>query len=95
MGYLLGYFVIAKVLIPVYYKGNLTSIYGYLEKRFGFYSYKTGAFYFLFSRVIGASFRLFLVAIVFSQITEQFEMNIPFWVVVAVTILLIWVYTFY
>lgn len=93
-GYLVGYAVIALVLLPLYYKMNLTSIYGYLEERFGKWSYKTGAFYFLLSRVIGASLRLFLVAIVFLQITEGFDMEIPFWLVVAATILLIWIYTF-
>ena len=93
-GYLVGYAVIALVLLPLYYRMNLTSIYGYLEERFGVWSYKTGAFYFLLSRIIGASLRLFLVAIVFLQIAEGFEMTIPFWLVVAVTILLIWVYTF-
>ncbi|HFB99553.1 MAG TPA: sodium:solute symporter, partial [Phaeodactylibacter sp.] len=93
-GYLVGYAIIALVLLPLYYRMNLTSIYGYLEERFGVWSYKTGAFYFLLSRVIGASFRLFLVGIVLHQITEKFEMGIPFWAVVAMTILLIWVYTF-
>ena len=62
LGYMLGYLVIALVLLPLYYKMNLTSIYTYLEKRFGNFSYKTGAGYFLLSRIIGASFRLFLVA---------------------------------
>ena len=62
LGYLAGYAVISYVLLPLYYKLNLTSIYSYLEQRFGVRSYKTGAFYFLLSRVIGASFRLFLVA---------------------------------
>ena len=91
-GYLVGYFVIATVLMPVYYKLNLTSIYGYLEQRFGFSSYKTGAAYFLVSRVIGASFRLFLIAIVLQEFVlgEIF----PFWATVLITILLIWVYTF-
>ena len=93
-GYLIGYGIIAYILLPLYYRMNLTSIYGYLEERFGFFSYKTGAFYFLVSRIIGASLRLFLVAIVFEQITSQMNMHIPFWVVVAVTILLIWIYTF-
>ena len=93
-GYLVGYTVIALVLLPMYYRMNLTSIYGYLEKRFGYWSYKTGAFYFLLSRVIGASFRLFLVALVFHQILEKFDYGISFEVVVAVTILLIWIYTF-
>jgi len=59
-GYLIGYVVIATVLLPLYYKLNLTSIYSYLETRFGFWSYKTGAFYFILSRVIGASFRMYL-----------------------------------
>ena len=63
-GYLIGYAIIALVLMPIYYKYNLNSIYGYLERRLGRISYKMGAFYFLLSRVIGASFRLYLVAIV-------------------------------
>ena len=92
-GYLVGYFVIARVLIPVYYKWNLTSIYGYLEQRFGYYSYKMGAAYFLLSRVIGASFRLFLVAIVLQEFVMK-AYGIPFYITVLVTIVLIWVYTF-
>ena len=64
-GYILGYLVIGTILLPLYYKMNLTSIYGYLESRFGYYSYKTGASFFIISRLIGASFRLFLVANVF------------------------------
>ena len=63
-GYILGYVVIAQVLLPLYYKKNLTSIYGYLEERLGLEAYKTGAAYFLLSRTIGAAFRLYLVAIV-------------------------------
>ena len=66
-GYLAGYFIIAFVLMPIYYKANLTSIYEYLNTRFGVVSYKTGAFFFFISRVLGASFRLFLVAIVLQQ----------------------------
>ncbi len=93
LGYLVGYFVIANVLLPLYYKLNLVSIYSYLEKRFGFWSYKTGAFFFLISRVIGASFRLFLVAGVL-QIGFFDAFGIPFWVTVLSTISLIWVYTF-
>ncbi len=93
IGYLLGYFVIATVLMPLYYRLNLVSIYGYLEQRFGFWSYKTGSGFFLLSRVVGASFRLFLVAIVLQ--TALFDaFGVPFWVSVLVTILLIWVYTF-
>ena len=78
--------------MPLYYKLNLTSIYSYLEGRFGFWSYKSGAFYFLLSRTIGASFRLFLVANVL-QILVFDSWNIPFAATVALTIALIWVYT--
>jgi Na+/proline symporter len=92
-GYLVGYLVIAHVLMPVYYRMNLTSIYVYLEKRFGTFSYKTGAFYFLLSRIIGASFRLYLVAIVL-QMFLMTPIGIPFPVTVGITIILIWVYTF-
>ncbi|HOP02944.1 MAG TPA: sodium:solute symporter [Tenuifilaceae bacterium] len=92
LGYLLGYIVVANVLLPLYYRLNLTSIYTYLEARFGFYSYKTGAVFFLISRIIGASFRLFLVAMVL-QITVFDAWEVPFIVTVAVTIILIWLYT--
>lgn len=92
-GYLIGYFVIARVLLPIYYSLNLTSIYSYLESRFGFWSYKTGAFYFLLSRIIGASFRMFLVVNVL-QIFVFDAWNIPFGVTIALFILLIWIYTF-
>ena len=92
MGYLLGYFVVANVLLPLYYRLNLTSIYTYLDTRFGFYSYKTGATFFLISRVIGASFRLFLVATVL-QVSVFDAWGVPFIVTVIVTILLIWLYT--
>ncbi|MEP2024690.1 MAG: sodium:solute symporter [Reichenbachiella sp.] len=93
IGYLLGYFVIATVLLPLYYKMNLVSIYQYLDSRFGKSAYKTGAFFFLISRVIGASFRLFLVATVL-QIAFFDAFNIPFSVSVFATIALIWLYTF-
>ncbi|MEZ5082770.1 MAG: sodium:solute symporter [Bacteroidales bacterium] len=93
IGYLFGYFVIAKILLPLYYKLNLTSIYSYLEGRFGFWSYKTGAFYFLVSRIIGASFRMFLVVNVL-QLFIFDAWNIPFGVTIALFIFLIWLYTF-
>ena len=93
LGYLMGYWVIAKVLLPLYYKHNLVSIYTYLEKRFGFWSYKSGAFFFLVSRIIGASFRLFLVASVL-QIAFFDPLGLPFWAAVLTTIVLIWLYTF-
>ena len=92
LGYLLGYFVVANVLLPLYYRLKLTSIYSYLDSRFGLYSYKTGAVFFLVSRLIGASFRLFLVATVL-QITVFDAWGVPFIVTVLVTILLIWLYT--
>ena len=93
LGYLVGYFVIAKVLLPLYYKHNLISIYTYLDDRFGFYSYKAGAFFFLLSRTIGASFRLFLVAGVL-QIAIFNQLGLPYFFSVLLTILLIWIYTF-
>lgn len=93
IGYLLGYFAIARILLPLYYKMNLTSIYAYLESRFGFWSHKTGAFYFLLSRIIGASFRMFLVVNVL-QIFVFDAWNVPFGVTIAFFILLIWLYTF-
>jgi len=92
-GYFAGYVFIALVLMPMYYRLGLTSIYTYLEQRFGFYAYKTGAAYFLLSRVVGASFRLYLVAIVLQQFVLA-PFGVPFGVTVFTTIALIWVYTF-
>ena len=92
-GYLLGYIVIANVLMPLYYRLKLTSIYEYMLQRFGFYSYKTSAFYFLISKVIGSAFRLFLVAIVLQKFLME-PMGLSFPVTLAITIILIWVYTF-
>ncbi len=93
IGYVLGYTVITFVLLPLYYRLKLTSIYSYLETRFGFYSYKTGAVFFLISRLIGASFRLFIVTGVL-QFVALDKLGVPFPVTVLITILLIWVYTF-
>ncbi|HNP17526.1 MAG TPA: sodium:solute symporter [Fulvivirga sp.] len=93
LGYLVGYAVIALVLLPLYYKLNLISIYQFLEQRFGFWSYKTGAFYFLVSRIVGASLRLFLVAGVL-QLAIFDAWGVSFNVTVAITIGLIWLYTF-
>lgn len=92
LGYLAGYAVIALVLMPMYYRLNLTSIYSYLNDRFGRSTYKTGASFFLLSRVIGASFRLFLVANVL-QFAVFDALGIPFWATVTFTLILIWVYT--
>ena len=93
LGYMVGYFIVAIVLLPIYYKLKLTSIYEYLNTRFGPTSHKTGAFFFFISRVIGASFRLFLVAIVLQKFVFE-SWNIPFEITVIISILLIWIYTF-
>lgn len=93
LGYTLGYFTIAKVLLPLYYRLNLVSIYSYLEDRFGFWSYKTGAFFFILSRTVGSSLRVFLVASVLQLILFD-SLGIPFWVSVLITVGLIWLYTF-
>ena len=93
LGMTAGYVVIANILLPLYYKLNLTSIYSYLEQRFGSVTYRTGSFFFLISRTIGASFRLYLVANVL-QLAIFDAWNVPFWLTVSLTILLIWLYTF-
>lgn len=92
LGYLFGYFVIALVLLPLYYRLKLTSIYSYLNTRFGFWSYKTGAGFFIISRTLGASLRMFLVINVL-QIFVFNAWNIPFWVNVLIFIILIILYT--
>jgi Na+/proline symporter len=91
-GYLFGYFVIALVLLPLYYRLKLTSIYSYLEQRFGFWSYKTGAGFFIISRSLGASLRMFLVINVL-QVFVFNAWNVPFSATVLVFILLIILYT--
>ncbi len=93
IGYMLGYFIIANVLMPLYYRLKLVSIYTYLQQRYGRLTYKTGSMFFLISQTMGASLRLFLVAGVL-QIAFFDSFGIPFIVTVTVTILLIWVYTF-
>lgn len=93
MGNMIGYVVIAFVLIPLFYNKKLISIYQYLKTRFGVTSYKTGSLFFIISQSIGASFRLYLAALVL-QIAFFDSFNIPFWVSVLVTLLLIWLYTF-
>lgn len=93
LGYLVGYWVIIGVLMPLYYRLNLVSIYTYLEKRFNFWSYKTGAFFFMVSRTIGSALRLYLAATVL-QLFLFDAWGVPFFVTVATTLVLIWVYTF-
>lgn len=92
LGYTIGYAVIALVLLPLYYRLNLVSIYSYLDDRFGFWSYKTGAFFFILSRTLGSSIRVFLVAGVLQLILFD-QWGVPFWVSVLITVSLIWLYT--
>jgi len=92
-GYLLGYAVVALVFMPVFYRMNLISIYTYLEHRFGHNAYKTGAAFFLLSRVVGTAFRMFLMAMVLHKfVLEGF--GIPFWITAFIVPFLIWIYTF-
>lgn len=93
LGYLVGYWAIMYILMPLYYRLNVISIYTYLEQRFGTWAYKTGAFFFLVSRSIGSALRLFIAASVL-QLFLFDQWHVPFVVTVATTILLIWVYTF-
>ena len=93
LGYIIGYLVIGTVLMPLYYRMNLISIYGYLEKRFGFWSYKSGAGFFLVARTIGSAVRLY-VAVEVLQIALFNGLGVPFEVSVFITIALIWLYTF-
>jgi Na+/proline symporter len=93
IGYVIGYLVIAFVLLPLYYKLNLTSIYNYLSKRLGFNSYKTGAWFFILSRTLGATARLYLVvAILQSAILSSF--GVPFWLTTLIILLMILLYTY-
>lgn len=92
-GYLLGYLVIAQVLLPLYYRLNLTSIYTYLGDRFGHYSQKTGSFFFILSRLIGAAFRLYISATVL-QLFVFDSWDIPFSLTVIIVIVLILLYTY-
>lgn len=92
LGNTVGFVLIAFVLLPLYYRMNLISIYTYLEKRFGYWSYKTGAMIFLVSRTIGSAFRLYLVAIVLQRFIFD-AWNVPFVATVAICLVLIWLYT--
>lgn len=92
LGNAVGFIIIATVLLPLYYRMNLISIYTYLERRFGIYSYKTGAVIFLVSRTIGSAFRLYLVAIVLQKFIFD-AWNVPFWLTIVLCLVLIWLYT--
>jgi len=91
-GFFFGYLIVAHVLLPLYYKLNLTSIYTYLGTRIGNRAYKTGASFFLLSRLIGAAAKLYLVCLILYTYVFQ-HWNVPFWSIAAVTVFLIWLYT--
>jgi Na+/proline symporter len=93
LGYLVGYAIIAQVLLPLYYRLNLTSIYSYLYERFGPAAQKTGSFYFLVSRTIGAALRLYLAAGVIQLFVFR-DTSFPFWATVAIIIVLMLIYTY-
>ena len=92
MGFFVGYLIIANVLLPLYYKLNLTTIYSYLNERIGRYSYKTGASFFLLSKIIGAAARLYLVCLILQHYVFD-DLHIPFSISVIGIVLLIWLYT--
>lgn len=93
LGNAVGYVIVATVLLPLYYRIQLTSIYEVIERTLGKVSHKTAAAIFLLSRVIGSSFRLYLVAIVLQRFIFN-EMGIPFWLTIIICLLFIWGYTF-
>jgi SSS family transporter len=93
LGYVLGYVVVAQILMPIYYRLNVTSIYQYLEQRFGKVSYKTGASFFILSRTLGSAIRLYMATIVL-QLFLFDSLGVDYWVTAIITIALIWVYTF-
>ncbi len=92
-GYVIGYFVIAFLLLPLYYRLNLTSIYSYLDQRFGATSEKTGAIFFILSRLLGSALRMYLVVFVLYELVFR-SWGVPFWIPAVVFIALILLYTF-
>ena len=92
-GFLVGQLIIAYVLIPLFYRMNLISIYGYLENRFGLASYHTGAWFFFISKMLGASVRLFLVCLTLQLLVFE-PFGLPFLLNVLITVALVWLYTF-
>lgn len=93
MGFIAGQLLIAFVLTPLFYKMNLVSIYGYLENRFGISTYRTGAWFFFISKMLGAAVRLFLVCLTMQLLIFE-PLGLPFLLNVAITVLLVWLYTF-
>ena len=92
LGFIFGYIAVAYVLIPLFYRRNLISIYGYLEQRFGASTYKSGAWFFFISKMLGASVRFYVVCVVLQSLVFG-PLGIPFIVNVIITIALIWLYT--
>ncbi len=92
LGFIVGYFLVAFILLPVYYRYNLTTIYTYLLHRFGTLTYKTGASFFLLSKMTGAAVRFFVVCIILQRFVLD-DMGIPFWLTVPTMVMLIWLYT--
>lgn len=93
LGFFVGSIIVALVLIPMFYKMNLMSIYGYLENRFGLASYRTGAWFFFVSKMLGASVRFFVVCVVLQTLVFE-PLNMPFTLNVILTVALIWLYSF-
>ncbi len=93
LGFFLGYLVIAYVLTPLYFRLNVVSIYEYLEKRFGVSAYKTGAWFFFISKILGASVRLFLVCLTLQLLVFE-PMGLPFWLNVAISAAIVLLYTY-
>ena len=93
LGFIVGQFIIAFVLVPLFYRMNLVSIYEYLENRFGASSYKTGAWFFFISKMLGAAVRLFLVCLTLQLLIFE-PFHIPFIINVILTVLIVWLYTF-
>ena len=91
-GFFFGYMVVAHVLLPLYYRLNLTSIYGYLGTRIGTHAYRTGSFFFLLSRMLGTAAKLYLVCLILHTYVFQ-EMHIPFWLIAVGSVALVWIYT--
>lgn len=92
LGYIIGYAIVAQLLLPLYYRGGYTSIYSYLDERFGWHAHKTGSAFFLLSRVIGCAFRLYLVALVLHTFILA-EFGLPYWLTALLAIVMIWLYT--
>lgn len=93
LGFIVGQFIIAFILVPLFYRMNLVSIYEYLENRFGTSSYRTGAWFFFISKMLGAAVRLFLVCLTLQLLVFE-PFHLPFLLNVAITVALVWLYTF-